>query len=74
MSEVHGHVVVPEPRFPTTRPMWSVPGLRDLIHEGEEYCEDCGQVLRIGAWPFCRSAINPQGHEKGCYGWHFGGK
>jgi len=38
-----------------------------------ERCEDCGQVLRIGAWPFCASPSNPQGHARGCYGWHFGG-
>jgi hypothetical protein len=37
-------------------------------------CADCGEPIRIGSWPFCRSAINPQGHERGCYGWHFGGK
>ena len=73
-GEVHGHVVVPEPYFPTTRPMWCAPGLRDLIPDGEEYCEVCGQVLRIGAWPFCSSPSNPQGHARGCYGWHFGGK
>lgn len=36
-------------------------------------CADCGEEIRIGSWPFCRSQQNPQGHERGCYGWHFGG-
>jgi hypothetical protein len=35
-----------------------------------ETCDACGDYVRVGAWPFCASAANPAGHDKGvAYGW-----
>lgn len=31
-------------------------------------CDDCGEVLEEGFWPFCFSRVNPEGHSKGVYG------
>lgn len=28
-------------------------------------CDDCDEPIPIGGWPFCASAINPAGHQKG---------
>ena len=28
-------------------------------------CPVCGGIIPIGAWPFCRSERNPEGHAKG---------
>jgi hypothetical protein len=30
-----------------------------------ELCDDCGQYVPIGGWPFCASDRNPEGHAKG---------
>jgi hypothetical protein len=35
-------------------------------------CEDCGQPVPTGSWPFCRSPQNPDGHAKGTYRWGLG--
>lgn len=32
-------------------------------------CEDCGELVWVGDWPFCASPHNPAGHAKGAYGW-----
>lgn len=36
-------------------------------------CELCGEVYSVGDWPWCRSERNPDGHQKGNYGWVFKG-
>lgn len=32
-------------------------------------CEECGQPVPVGAWPFCASKANPEGHARGTYRW-----
>jgi hypothetical protein len=35
-------------------------------------CADCGDPVPIGAWPFCKSDRNPEGHARGSYQWSVG--
>lgn len=37
-----------------------------------ERCESCGEPVPMGAWPFCASARNPDGHARGSYQWNVG--
>lgn len=30
-----------------------------------EACDECGEWVRVGGWPFCASDRNPEGHAKG---------
>jgi len=32
-----------------------------------DICPDCGEEVPVGAWPYCRSRRNPDGHAKGTY-------
>lgn len=31
-------------------------------------CDDCGERYAEGDWPFCTSTANPEGHQRGAYG------
>jgi hypothetical protein len=35
--------------------------------QSDERCPECGEPVPIGAWPYCKSRRNPEGHAKGAY-------
>lgn len=45
--------------MPKRDPYWDGPPLPG------ERCNDCGEVVPIGGWAFCKSERNPDGHAKG---------
>lgn len=42
----------------------------DQAADGVVTCDDCGEPIPVGGWPWCASDRNPEGHSKGVtYRW-----
>lgn len=35
--------------------------------KASDCCKSCGEAVKEGDWPYCRSKANPEGHTRGAY-------